>query len=216
MTGLLTTYASAASLGAGFGINGSISPGPMQTLLISETLLNGVKSSWRVAIISLVSDPIALTIAILALTNLPDWAVACFAFAGATVLFKIAWGAIKTKSEDFELKKKAPISFFQIWLANVTNPNLWIYSFTINGIAISEFWKQGGFPLSATYVFAFYSTMIACNFATAFIVGAMRRAFKPKGLVIANRVLGILMFALALGFVYTGITKVGLIPQFSL
>ena len=42
MTELTAAYASAIVLGSGFGFQGSVSPGPLQTLMISETLSNGV------------------------------------------------------------------------------------------------------------------------------------------------------------------------------
>ena len=205
-----TTYISAIVLGAGFGINGAVSPGPMQTLLISESLLNGLRSSWRVAISSLVTDPIALTVALFFFASAPDWCVAVIAFAGALVLSRIAWSELQTKTEDFEFHKKQPISFLQIWITNLTNPNLWIYSFTVNGTLISEFWRKGGLSLTLVYLITAYSVMIGCNLTIGGVVGAAKTLFNVKGLVYINRFLGIVLFLLALGFVYTGALKLGL------
>lgn len=197
-------FLSALALGAGFGVNGSVSPGPMMTLLVSETLTNGIKSSWRVAIASLISDPIAIFVAILTLNAVPDWTIGLIAFLGAAMLFRIAWGQLKTKATDFETQDRPRISLFDIWATNATNPNLWIYAFTVNGLLITQFWKKGGLALTGTYVLAFYGTMIACNLTIAAILGSTRKLFSPKALVVVNRVLGVALILLAIGFVYTG------------
>ncbi|MBP5621353.1 MAG: LysE family transporter [Thermoguttaceae bacterium] len=209
-TGLFLT---AVALGVGIGFQGSVSPGPLQTLLISETLSNGVRSSWRAAFAPVMSDPIALTIALTVVMSVPNWTIALIAFLGAAILCRIAWSELKTKAEDFELHKKPRRSLFQIWVVNITNPNLWIYSFTVNGLLISQFWTKGGLWLAFAYLCAFFVTIVSCNLATVGIVGALKQAFNPKALVVVNRILGFALLFLALRFVYLGLVKLDVIKE---
>ena len=208
-------YFSAIALGAGLGLQGSISPGPLQTLLISETLSNGVRSSWRAAFAPIMSDPIALSIALTVAMTLPDWGIALVAFIGAVMLSWIAWSVLRTKAEDFAFQKKPPLSILQIWGVNMTNPNLWIYSFTINAILIRNFWEKGGLELAATYLLAFFVTMISCNLAIVGIVGALKKVFNPKALVVVNRVLGCVLILLAVKFVHLGLVKLDIVKSAS-
>lgn len=213
MSETFLAYLATIGLGVGFGFNGSVSPGPLQNLLISETLSHGFRSSWRVAIAPLVTDPIALIIAILTLTSIPNWTYALIAFVGATILLRIAWGQLCTKAEDFELQHKPRRSFFEIWSVNITNPNLWIYSFTVNGVFLREFWEKDGPGLVIAYLLSFFVTLVGCNLSTAGIVAMLKKAFNPKGLVFVNRILGIALLFIVARFVYLGVVNLGLITS---
>ena len=206
-------YLTAIALGVGIGFQGSVSPGPLQTLLISETLSNGVRSSWRAAFAPVMSDPIALTIALAFVMSFPNWMIALIAFAGAAILCGIAWSELKTKAEDFEFQKKPRRSLSQIWAVNITNPNLWIYSFTVNALLIRQFWEKGGLLLPVAYLLTFFVTIVSCNLATVGIVGALKQVFNPKALVVVNRILGCALFFLAIRFVYLGLVKLDVIKE---
>lgn len=211
MSSFLASYLTVIGLGVGFGFNGSVSPGPLQNLLISETLSHGVKSSWRVAIVPALTDPIAMVVAIFTLANVPNWVYAAIAFVGAAILSRIAWGQLKTKAEDFELQQKPRRSFLEIWSVNITNPNLWIYSFTVNGVFIRDFWLKDGAGLVSAYLLAFFITLIGCNLATAVIVATVKKTLNPKALVYVNRVLGCLLFVIVARFIYIGVVNLGLL-----
>ncbi len=213
MTETTGLYLAAAALGVGFGFQGSFSPGPLQTLLISETLSNGARSSWRAAFAPVLSDPIALTLALTVVMSVPNWTIALIAFFGAAILCRIAWSELNAKAEDFEFHKKPRRSLFQIWVVNITNPNLWIYSFTVNSLLIRDFWEKGGAWLAGFYLVCFFVSIVSCNLATVGIVGALKRVFNPKSLVIVNRILGVALFFLALRFIYLGLTKLDVIKE---
>ena len=215
MTETTGLFLAAAALGSGIGFQGSVSPGPLQTLLISETLSNGVRSSWRAAFAPVMSDPIALTLALSLVMIAPDWAIALIAFGGAAMLSWLAWGELKATAEDFELHRKPRRSLFQIWCVNITNPNLWIYSFTVNSLIIRNFWEKGGAVLAGFYLLVFFVTIVSCNLATVLAVGALKQVFNPKALVVINRILGCALFCLALRFVYLGLVKLDILKEAS-
>lgn len=80
MLSIASDYLRARVLGSIFGFQGSVSPDPLLTIIISETLANGIRSSWRAAVIPLCTDPIALCIAIFIVANVPNAVLATIAF----------------------------------------------------------------------------------------------------------------------------------------
>ncbi len=213
MTELLSLYLKTMGTGTVFGFNGSISPGPLQNLLISETLSQGLRSSWRVAIIPLVTDPIALTVAVVTLAVVPNWVFAIIAFVGAAILSRIAIGQLRTKLVDFELKQTPRRKFWEIWMVNFTNPNLWIYAFTVNGVYIRNLGKDYGVTMAATYLISFFFALLSCNLTIAVVVAVLKKAFNMKGLVIINRCLGVFMLYMVVRFILVGFKSLGLIEN---
>ena len=211
MAALMSAYIAAGLLGAGFGFQGSVSPGPLQTIIISETLSHGVKSSWRAAVIPPCSDPIALVVALFFVANIPNVALAVIAFLGATFLTRFAWAQFRTTETDFDFQTRPRSSFFTIWATNILNPNLWIFSFTINALQISDFYQAAGLGAAATYLASFFVSICFFNLATACLVAKLRSIFSVRWLVYTNRALGGFLVIVALRFLCMGLEKLDII-----
>lgn len=206
---LTTALVSAVVVGAGFGFQGSVSPGPLQTLIISESLTNGFRSSWRAAFAPILTDPIALILAICVVANVPNGVVAAIAFVGAALLTRIAWGGFKTKEADFQLEQKTRLSLGTIWAVNMMNPNLWVYAFTVGALNVCNYAKTGGIATAAAYLGAFFLTICACNLATAYLASSLKSLFNVRWLVWFNRALSVFLVVVALTFVKIGVEKLG-------
>ena len=211
MTELTAAYASAIVLGSGFGFQGSVSPGPLQTLMISETLSNGVRSSWRAAIVPLVTDPIALVVSLVIVSNISDAAIAIISFIGAFILCRIAWSELRTTADDFNFQRKPPRPWFEIWLVNFTNPNLWIFAFTVNGLQIHDYWTKWGGGVASAYILSFAAVLIFFNILTIVVVGRFKRALNANWLALINRALGIFLIVVTLRFVYICFVRMGIL-----
>ncbi|MGN1199451.1 MAG: LysE family translocator [Thermoguttaceae bacterium] len=213
MFSIASGYLSACVLGSIFGFQGSVSPGPLQTVIISETLSNGIRSSWRAAVIPLCTDPIALCVALFVVANVPNSILAAIAFLGASLLLRVALLQFRTTENDFKFHTKKRLSLFSIWATNILNPNLWIFAFTINAFQIHDYYIEGGLGVAATYLFIFFLVLCVCNLSVACIVAALKRVFNPLWLVRINRVLGVFLLFVAVRFVILGLTKLGVIGE---
>ena len=213
MFSIASGYMSACVLGSIFGFQGSVSPGPLQTVIITETLANGIRSSWRAAVIPLCTDPIALCLALFIVANVPNSILAAIAFLGAALLCRVAWLQFRTTENDFKFQTKKRLSLFSIWATNILNPNLWIFTFTINAFQIHDYYTEGGFGVAATYLSTFFLVLCACNLSVAVIVAALKRVFNPFWLVRVNRVLGVFLLLVAVRFVILGATKLGVFDE---
>ncbi len=206
-----TALVGACALGAGFGFFGAVSPGPLQTIIVSETLANGAKSAWRAAFAPVCTDPFALALALFVVTNVSDGALACVAFAGAALLLRIAWAEFRTTEADFDFSRKPRRPFYLIVALNFLNPNLWIYSFTVNALNVSNFQRDCGWGVAAAYLTTFFVTITVCNLGIVALVAGLKSFFNARWLVYVNRALSVFLAFVALKFVWQGVTTLGLV-----
>ncbi|MDO5309188.1 MAG: LysE family transporter [Planctomycetia bacterium] len=209
MTSLTTAYLAAGSLATLFAFQGAVSPGPLQTVIISETLSNGLRSSWRAACISTITDPIALFVALCVVSSASSTWLACIAFFGATLLIRFALSQFRATAVQFENHSKKPVKLWTIWLVNITNPNLWIFSFTISAFQIHDFYIHYGFGVASTYVLTFFVMITAFNLMVAFLAGQLRRYFNGVWLARINRILGVFLILVAIRFIWLGLGYLG-------
>lgn len=78
--------------GAAIGVSAALSPGPFQSLVIAQSLLGGWKRAAPVTFGPLIADiPIAFTL-VFVMSQVPDEFLRLVKFAGAALLFFLAWG----------------------------------------------------------------------------------------------------------------------------
>lgn len=208
-----TALVGAIAMGAGLGFFGAVSPGPLQTIIVSETLANGARSAWRAAFAPVCTDPFALALALFVVSNISGGALACVAFAGAALLFRIAWAEFRTTEADFDFSQKPRRPFYLIVALNFLNPNLWIYSFTVNALNVSAFQRDCGWGVASTYLLAFFVSITLCNLAIVFLVAGLKTFFNARWLVYVNRALSVFLTVVALRFIWLGCEKLGLIDS---
>lgn len=78
--------------GAALGTSAAASPGPLQTLLVGETLLGGFRRSFPILFAPLATDLPILALMVLLLRQLPPEAERVLALAGGLYVLNLAWG----------------------------------------------------------------------------------------------------------------------------
>ncbi len=96
---------------------------------------------------------------------------------------------------------------------NILNPNLWIFTFTINAFQIHDYYVGREFGVAVTYLVSFFLVICVCNLAVAWIVTASKRVFNPLWLVRVNRILGVFLLFVVVSFVLLALTKLGVIGE---
>jgi threonine/homoserine/homoserine lactone efflux protein len=183
----------------------AITPGPLMTLIIAETLKYGRATGIKIALAPLLTDlPIMLaSFFILSKLEHLNLLLGFISLLGACYLIYLAYGSITIK--DVQLQ---PVSSSQSILkgiiANFLNPNPYIFYFsTLAPLAVKgmklHFWLG---PLS---VFIFLGTFVLLLITIALSVHAARRFIRSQGYIYAIRLLGVLLFCFALLFIKDGI-----------
>src|SRR5512136_2858584 len=86
--------------GAALGLSAAATPGSLQTLLISETLLGGFKRGARITLAPLITDAPIIVAVLLILNQVPPVALRVLSIAGGLFVLYLAWGLLRQWRRD--------------------------------------------------------------------------------------------------------------------
>src|SRR5215216_6448015 len=116
--------------GIGYGFAAGVQPGPLQTYIISQTLLKGWRRTLPAALAPLLSDGPIIAICLFVLSQVPEWLQRILFIAGGLFVLYLAYGAYQTW-KHFDPKLPSPESgtqqsILKAALVNTLNPNPYI------------------------------------------------------------------------------------------
>src|SRR5512135_891568 len=112
------------SAGIVLGLSAGFSPGPLMTLVISQTLRHGIREGVMVAVAPLVTDfPIILG-ATLLLTGLENYraVLGAISLAGGLFVLLLAWESFRTAGVETSNPDTAPQSLGKGIMVNLLSP----------------------------------------------------------------------------------------------
>ena len=182
--------------GLTLGFAAGAQPGPFQTYLITQTLSQGWRRVWIAAFAPLVSDGPIVALALLVLSQVPDWFQRVLQIVGGLFVLYLAWGALKswkTFNPDAETAPRTgPQSLFRAAMMNALSPGPYLFWSLVIGPLIVTTWREN--PSSAlSIVLAFYFAMIGLNFGVVLLFGQAARF----GNQVRKAMLGLSVLALA-------------------
>ncbi len=186
------------------GLTGLI-PGPLLTLVISESIKHDTKAGIKVAASPLITDlPIILiTILIMSRFANTDYILGTIAFGGSIFLIYLAFesfsfrGAIADKNISDNLLKKGII-------ANLLNPSPYVFWFTIGAPTIIKAFSES-FINAALFIVVFYSVLVGSKIVIAIITGKAKYFLSSRYYLYIIRFLGVVLFLFALFFIKNGL-----------
>ena len=193
--------------GLGLGFHAGISPGPMTTLLIGESLNHGRRAGWRLVAVPICTDLPLLCIMLPLLYGLTGGRgsiIGCIAIAGACLLTRFALNSFKVSRSDFEKGNVPRTSFGRALLINGTNPNVYICWLTISGTLAVSALRESVLALGL-FVGLFYVGLVGTASLVVLAVGSARHSMNVLWLVRINRVIGLAMLLYAAWFFRLGI-----------
>lgn len=187
------------------GLTGLI-PGPLLTLVISESLKHGAKEGIKIAASPLITDlPIILfTILIMSRFSNTDHILGFIAFGGSIYLLYLAFesftfGGISTntKTRPVNVIKKGII-------ANLLNPSPYVFWFTIGAPTIIKAFDEGVIT-ALLFVVVFYSVLVGSKVTIAVITGKSKNFLSSRYYSYLIKTLGVVLCIFAVYFIKSGI-----------
>jgi threonine/homoserine/homoserine lactone efflux protein len=183
-------------LGAGIGFVAGVSPGPVLTLVVAETLRAGWLRGAAIAAGPLLADGPIIVIAFLVVRQLPPEILRTISLLGGAYLLYLA------ASTFLNGRQAAPVSgqrmpawggFSRGLLARILSPNPYLFWFLVGAPLLIE--ASGEHWLgAAAFLVGYYSTIVGSNVALALLVYRCMRLFSERvylGIVLAaSAVLG--------------------------
>ena len=194
-----------------FGLSGGFTPGPLMTLVISETLRHGLREGLKIAMVPVISDfPIVLC-SLLILSHLTEAEImlGILALAGAAYLIHLGWESMRFKGKTPENEDAKPQSFKKGIITNFLNPNPYMFWITVGAPTVLRAYDINLFS-AILFILSMYFCLVGSKVLTAVITGKSRNFLKSRGYVLTIRGLGVLLILFALIFVDQGLAALGI------
>jgi len=194
------------TMGALFGLSAGLSPGPLLTLVISETLQHNKAEGTKIAFVPLITDLPVILITYFVFSRFSQFTVVLglVSFIGGIYVAWLGYQTLKIKGIVIETQKLKPQSFKKGILTNLLNPNPYFFWLTV-GIPLA--FKAYGISLPAVILFfvSFYAILVGSVIVIAILVGHSRAFLKNKAYIWVMRVLGLALMVFAVYFFHDGI-----------
>ncbi|MBN2520948.1 MAG: LysE family translocator [Bacteroidales bacterium] len=188
------------------GLVAGISPGPILTLVISETIKFNKKAGIKVACVPLLTDIPIVFISILILLNIGQYEriLGIIAFLGALFLLYLAWESLKNNQFNLSINSSKTFSLRKGVIANFLSPHPYLFWITVGGPLIFKGY-QSGIISPILFVTGFYITLVGSKIIVAILVEKSKTFLNNKYYNIVVKVLGIILIIFAIVFVVEGI-----------
>ena len=186
------------------GLSSGLSPGPLFALVISETLNYGRKEGIKIAITPLITDIPIIVISFFVIDQFAnsDVVYGILSLGGGLFIGFLAFNSFKLKDFNVSADVKAR-SIRKGIVANLLNPAPYIFWITVGIPTVIKGFNESIVHV-LLFVIPFYLLLVGSKILMAVLISKTGK-INPKVMRYINVILGIILFALALKFIYDGI-----------
>lgn len=208
----MITFISAAVV---LGLSAGFSPGPLLTLVITQTLQHGVKEGIKVSVAPLITDIpiICLAILLLSLFSRTYSILGWLSMAGGLFVMYLAWKTFRADKPDVSMSGKRPRSLGMGLAVNAMSPHPYIFWMTV-GAPIVIRAKEESLIAAGSFILTFLLCLVGSKVLAAALTGRTRRALTGRGYRYTMRALGLFLFVFAMFLIKDGLALIGVGVEF--
>jgi threonine/homoserine/homoserine lactone efflux protein len=194
------------AMGAVLGLSSGFAPGPLLTLVISETLQHDIKAGAKVALAPMITDfpIIILTLFIFSKLSNFDDILGIISLSGGMFLLTMGYQSLRMKGVEINLKERKPKSLIKGVLANATNPNPYLFWLSVGAPTMIKAINQNIYAAVA-FIISFYVFLVGSKIILALFIGKSKFLLSSKAYLFTMRFLGLLLCALAMILFHDGL-----------
>ena len=187
------------------GLSAGLSPGPMLTLVISQTLRHGIREGVKVALAPLLTDTPIVLACLLFLSVFSDMrpALGVISMFGGFYLFYLGLNSIRFKTVDFQ-EDVDPKSLKKGLMVNFLNPSPYMFWVSIGGPLVIKT-SSTSLVAAAAFVIPFYVLLVGSKIVVAIVSGRSRNLLKSRHYTIILRILGLVLMGFGVMFLKDGL-----------
>jgi threonine/homoserine/homoserine lactone efflux protein len=192
--------------GSLLGLTSGISPGPLLTLVIAQTIKHNKTEGIKIAISPLITDLPIILIALFIFNRLSQFDIvfAIISFAGAAFLAYLGIESLKTKGLNVEIQDSKSDSIKKGIIANLLNPSPYLFWATIGTPLIFKAFEIS-LIVSIIFLTSFYVLLIGSKITIVILVARTKVFIEQKLYITIMRLLGIALLIFSILFFYDGI-----------
>jgi threonine/homoserine/homoserine lactone efflux protein len=195
-----------------FGLSAGLSPGPLLTLVISETLKHDIKEGIKVALAPLLTDLPIVLITLFVLSRLSNMlpVLGVVSLLGCAFLIYLGYESISFRGVDMDIEQAKPQSIRKGVIANFLNPNPYMFWFIIGAPLVLKALKISLFSASL-FILGFYVCLVGSKVLVAVVVGKSRFFLKSRNYVYTIKFLGVILLVFAVLFLKDSLKLFGIL-----
>jgi threonine/homoserine/homoserine lactone efflux protein len=194
------------TIGTILGLSAGFAPGPLLTLVISETLQHDIQSGVKVALAPIITDLpiIILTLFILAKLSNFHSILGIISLIGGFVILFMSYESIRTRGVELNLKEIKPKSLTKGILVNALSPHPYLFWFSVGAPIMIKAMRQNIIaPLA--FIGSFYALLVGSKILLAILVGKSKSFLVGNVYIYTMRFLGLVLCVLAFALFRDGL-----------
>jgi len=194
------------------GLAAGLSPGPLITLVVSETLKNGKKEGIKVAVSPLISESLIVLFVLVILSSIAENSIVIGAISllGACFLIYLGLSNLRANVKEPKNHLGKNNALLRGITTNLLNPNTYLFWLTVGGPRILES-SLDNLSAPILFILGFYVMLVGSKTAVAIAVDESKTLVRSKHYVYIIRALGIVLIVFALIFVKDALEHFGLL-----
>jgi threonine/homoserine/homoserine lactone efflux protein len=186
------------SIGIIFGLSAGLAPGPLLTLVISETLQHDIKSGVKVALAPIITDLPIVVLTIFVLAKLSNFhnILGIISLTGAFVILFMGYENIRSEGVALNIQTGQEKSLTRGILTNALNPHPYLFWFSVGAPIITKALNVSVIAPVA-FICSFYISLVGSKIILAFVVARSRSFLSNKVYIYIIRCLGMVLCLLA-------------------
>jgi len=194
----------AMSLGLGAGIT----PGPLSSLVINETLRSGWRAGAWVAFAPPAADVLVVSAVLVLLAQMPPVILPLLSIIGGGYVCFLGWETLQTGAGPHVSagrEQGSPLkSFRKGLLVNLLNPHPYVFWFTVGGPLVTMNAQDNRWAPVVAFLLGFYGCLVGAKVLLAVLVHGGRARLQGRGYRAALQVSGGLLLLFGFGLVWNG------------
>jgi threonine/homoserine/homoserine lactone efflux protein len=200
--------------GSVLGLATGISPGPLLTLVISETLRKNRKAGMAIAITPILTDIPIVAASVFALTKFSEagLVLGTISILGALFMGYLGYENITVKKIEISSRQVKGASLRKGLIANFLNPYPYLFWMTVGAPTVLKAFRVS---LLTAFLFmgSFYLLLTGSKIFLALLVDKSRNFLRGPAYIFTIRALGFILLLLAAFFIKDGLKLFGLLQR---
>jgi threonine/homoserine/homoserine lactone efflux protein len=200
------------TVGAVLGLSAGFAPGPLLTLVISETLQHDIKSGIKVALAPIITDLPIIILTLFVLSKLSNFhnILGVISLAGGFFILIMGYESIRTKGIELSIRKAVPKSLTKGVLVNVLSPHPYLFWFSVGAPTMTKAMSLN-FSVLLAFIICFYTFLVGSKILLAILIGKSKSFLSGKVYIYTMRFLGLVLGVLAFALFHDGLKLLGII-----
>ncbi|WP_232507994.1 LysE family translocator [Desulfobacula toluolica] len=188
------------TIGMILGLSAGLTPGPLLTVVISETILHDIGAGIKVALAPLITDAPIIVLTVFVLSRLSGFQgiLGVISLIGGALVMTMGIRGIKAGGVAIDIRNTRPRSLIKGILVNVLSPHPYLFWLSVGAPTMIRATADHNVFAGAAFVLSFFGLLVGSKIALAVLVGKSKAVLTGKSYVYAMKFFGCLMCGLSI------------------